>query len=414
MLNIIAQWGIPPMTNPQHYSLLADHFSGIKSVSFHNDNDTYNATHLKNSIEYETTAPTKNSVVNVVAKIVANDGTEDERTIKLDYRAKHYLYVSHTGSDTTGDGSQNNPFATIGKAIAHEALKSSNHQIQGLCVMLYQQGNVPFVFEPDTSMPFDVSSDGYVEIDGIAGLKSDITSPETTGRWKGISFHFSNLRWSIPQGKSAMYGEQNVNNLFECVDFSMPELDATGLSRIVGGPNTDTTNCFIKCTSKNLSFSFSQARLCRDCVVVDTSQQGFNDCDCVVNCRVDSIQQQPNLHGDVWITNTNTPTCPPEKQKIIDGLTATKNIHAQGLFPKYNLQDSAIINANIDVTMPSQQFIQTAFSASGDLKNVIIRNCSFTGVSTFRDPFTAEGVLIDNCNFNPACQNIHGQGITVQ
>jgi hypothetical protein len=205
-----ARWDVVPhqsISNMMNVGVTAFHMNGIKKVSFSVNGGPWR----------DVTTPTRNPETNVVeywATLRASDfadgpievraiaypragiprvlggsqyqyavsGQTGEFSLQLHANANGGLaqtirYVSTTGSDTTGDGSANNPFATIYKAA--QAINTANGGSADNGLIYLQAGD--YAYSAPTNQTAITTTNGFLTISGAPGVSKDSVRITSTG-----------------------------------------------------------------------------------------------------------------------------------------------------------------------------------------------------------------------------------------
>lgn len=90
----------------------------------------------------------------------------------IDHSEKSYIYISQTGNDVTGDGSEANPYATIGKAVAK--IQELNNSAANYYLM------VSGMISENAVIPADIPAKS-IAVSGAGGTGTDIIDGGGTG-----------------------------------------------------------------------------------------------------------------------------------------------------------------------------------------------------------------------------------------
>src|SRR5690242_3855408 len=122
------------------------------------------------------------------------------------------LYFSNLGSDTTGDGSQGNPYATFAKCVAVGATGDTFHAVGGTV-------DVPFTYDFTGASPLSLT--------GYSALTIEGDSPFTT-KFDGAGANHTGPRWSSGIGAAVTVSNLGFTDAVVNAGASSPMINLFG------------------------------------------------------------------------------------------------------------------------------------------------------------------------------------------
>lgn len=296
-------------------------------------------------------------------------------------------YVSPTGSDTTGDGSEAKPFATIMKAARAIQTANGTGNADGGTIYLtagdYPLG--PYSFGNLTS-----TANRWLTITpapGVAKADVRIVGSSTTDGLRTKLVRLSNLSVTGSLQNHAGTGGQ----------LWLDACELTGPGRAVNFSWLSgwTAAYWIDTAVSHSRDGIDGAALARNCYVHNIGSDAFSNSGMVINSTAANIDMSgTEFHPDVY------QVYPSGSNRILYGVTATQNIGGQGVFAgnSVSLTDSAFV----DVVINNTPTIMYAFQFGGPTSHLYIRNSAFAGsLGAYWMPnFTASNVVIEATNFS--------------
>lgn len=312
-------------------------------------------------------------------------------------------FVSPTGSDTTGDGSQGNPFATIFKAsLAIQAASGISKADNGTIYLT--AGNYDWagrIANGGYNSPEVKTLSGWLTITAAPGVAANQVNISTCGgsadmlhtklvRLKGITLS-TNLAQS--------------NDLASMVWFDGSILTGTGTANDLtfAGPTSWTGGILVTdCSVGNSVFGVQSAMLQRNVAVNNIGSDAFTNSLMVINSTAQNITVPTGsgYHPDVLqlfgIFNN----------VIYYGISATQNVNSQGLFLDHadfptSLKDAAFVNFNINNQTNGQSDYQV-FQFCCPCQNMLVLDSKFVGPAYWRTDlgFSAVDVVVTDTTFS--------------
>jgi hypothetical protein len=313
-------------------------------------------------------------------------------------------YVSPSGSDTTGDGSANNPFATIFKAgLAIQAASGTSAADNGTVYLMAGDYDWAGSNGPDIN-----TSSGWITIAAVPGVSASQVRITTSGG-ASVMLHTKLVHLKDITVFAGVLRQSNDITPMVWFDGCILTGTSTTQDNPFAGPTAFTGGVFVTDTSvQNNTDGVTCATLQRNVAVDNIGSDAFQNAQMLVNCVVSNITVPggQSYHPDVLqlfgMLYSNV---------IYYGVTATQNINAQGLFLDHgdqntSLQDAAFVNFNINTAASSQVFQFCAPS-----QNVLILNGNFTGGTSYWRPdfqFTAIDFVVRNTRFSSSPGAIDG------
>jgi hypothetical protein len=303
-------------------------------------------------------------------------------------------FVSPTGSDTTGDGTQSKPFATLVKAAWNIQQASPSHTADNGTVYL-QAGDYNYGTATWPNIP--VTSTGWVTFKPAPGVSQSAVrivsaSPDglRTGLVHLVGLTVAPVTGPVLTSTSGIGASLWVDNC-----------------RLIGQGATNTqlwTNGFDHQYVTGTEISNSRdgmvgADLARGVNVHDIGEGAFNDTALLVNCTASNIDSTgTTFHPDVLFLYGRNDNA------IAYGLTAVAGIKAQGMFIRTSSNKAsniAWVNCNVNNQAPTPGVLQV-FEACSATNNLLVDQSSFVGPAHFRTDlgFSALDVIIRQTTFS--------------
>lgn len=296
-------------------------------------------------------------------------------------------YVSPAGSDSTGDGSVDHPFATLMQAEFAIGQASGTHTADGGTIYL-EPGNYNFGTRQwwlDTT-----TSTAWLTITpapGVPRTSVALVSGTPDGIRTGL-VHIDNLMITPGPGQTVLLSP--VINASLWIDHCV----LSGQGRTV---DMEWTNGFshIYATDSDVSNSrdgLVGADLARNVSVHDIGSDAFSDTSTILKCRAANIDASgTTFHPDVVQYYGRSDNL------IVYGLTATQGIAAEGLFVRTAnpaASNIAWVQCNIDNSVLAPTAL--AFQVITPTQNLFVDDSSFVGRALFRPDmgFTATDVVL--------------------
>lgn len=282
-------------------------------------------------------------------------------------------WVATDGDDSTGDGSEGNPFRTICRAgVAMGSgtnggtvyLKAGSYTWAGVADPWPEPAN-------NTTRWFRVTRAPGLDVEDV-----------TLGA--GASNQRLNNKLVMIEGVtiSSALTQKNDNSpsiYYKDCSFVGSALDddssATG--------NGWTARYAENCTLSTMQNGFCSFDLVLDCSVDNIGEDAFSDSLCIINCTASNITQQTDLHADVVQYQG------PSSNVIIYGLTATTGMSGvQGISGGGNT-DMAVVN--VAITCDSHLFYMDWRQGDGTVTNLLMQNAAFAGAGDFSYSLPSSG-----------------------
>lgn len=300
-------------------------------------------------------------------------------------------YVSPEGSDSTGDGTQEWPFATIMRA-AKQLESIGNGDAGGGNVMLLpgEHGYGGYQYSLRTNV-----ERGWITIrpaPGVASEDAPIVSGQTGGtRMSLVRFADVTFRPSGATNTIILSNNGDVRRLW------LDGCRLFGVGPFVAG---DWQNGFREVYATGTYITDCQnglwgAELQRGVSIGNISADAFTNGRLVLNSTVDRIERGvTDFHPDFFMIY-DTPGTPIENI-IMFGCSGGSHMNTQGPFSKLNpLFDIAMVGVSFDNTNMNTVF--KAFQFGGPVRHMLIQDCRMFGSALWRvdDPgFSLQDVVI--------------------
>lgn len=333
------------------------------------------------------------------------------------------LFVASSGNDSTGDGTESNPFATIQKAL--NTCNSNLPIYEAATIVLTEAGRYD-IDSPAQRVANDrwitIEPDPALERDQVviaAGSTGDLIRPKTRRlRFHGISLDFSDMY--------QMYKEDNDQQWYDNARWYQSlgwEYSPPG--SVAPVRNTDFSGVFVTDSlAEDILYGFVRCNYVRGCHAEKISgdvyqnslmvvQSTANNVDGTVLSHHTDILQYFGQHENLIAYNVNSSLTADTQNFFLDHADssftncafvniAVQNTQSDPPFSQLNSANDHVLFYHI--SNPGQRFVmRDDFSGSGKFtaKNVIFRNSVVERIQA-ADYFgpIPEGVTIDHCHFN--------------
>lgn len=296
-------------------------------------------------------------------------------------------YISQTGSDSSGDGSESNPFRTARKAGRDIQSDSSDGTADG-GIIYCLAGNI--VLE-DGGSPV-TTSERWCTIMPAPGLTKDDVNIVATNdnletklvRLKDVTIH-SAVKSGFSNNDISSGDEVCLGWFDDCLfqgngqTTTISSLTFVAHSRFTAYYATD---CELRDDKNGLTY----ATMLRNCHIQSIGSDAFKNGRCIINCSVDDVHSgNTGWHADI-VQYTRS-----QQNNILYGIHAT-NCKAQGIFCKpssLNLTGTAIVNVLIE------EIASLKSEWESNSSHVLLWNCSFIDHAFY---FTGNGSNVSVCN----------------
>ena len=367
------------------------------------------------TIEYYFTLATKatDGVVNVQFVIYPTSGATRILTLQLYSNANataptNVKYVATDGNDTTGDGTNGTPYATIMKAANALQVTNGTGNADGGTIYLKTGSHVLGTYSFGL---LTTTVDRWLTIRPAPGLtKANVTITGTASsdgiRTKLVRFYDVKVTGQLTStsGQGYLLWTDNV-----LVDLGDRNVRQTWHGGFTSGYATDST-------VTNSQNGFSGMELVRGCTVLTIGEIAYQTAGLVVNCTAEDIDGtggpvSPNeFHPDVYQFFGNSGNV------ILYGVSATVGIKAQGFFCGDNitLENAAIVDCTITNTVSG---VGRTFSFGGPTTHLYVLDSAFVGPNCTwavapDANFVGTDVVVENSTFNDALEA--AAGVTVR
>jgi hypothetical protein len=432
----IARWSSVPfqtISEDTFVGVVADHFGGIDRVEFSLDGGpwvaVYHASTNPSSLvkeyfcqlplsllqdgqhEIRAIAYPKNGLPRVLAgPFTPNIATGNHSLFLSSNRdgslPTNSVWVSPSGSDSSGNGSQNNPFKTLMRAAHALAGNVFEGDVGGGTIYLtpgdYNLGTYTYAWKIKNPTR-------YLTIEpapGVSKSAARIISSSSNGLWTDL-VRFKNLTIAPQLGASGII--RNANNFgiawFDGVHFESSDFnDPSSSSWYVGW----ATRIFTNSTAKNVRETPFNGLMAQNCSVEHVADDAFKNVLMVTNALVKDLKDfGTGAHPDVWQLWKPGGTI---ENCIVQQLSATESIAAQGLFFHgftSLFKDCSFREIVIDNSDNGQGTVAVNLHMHRPVKHLLIRDSLLITGGLYRtgdDPqqpgahniFSAEHMLIEN------------------
>ena len=401
-------------TTTLNVGVVAFHINGINYVEFQADGGSKvrSSTMALNSttgvVEYFVTLAAKASdgVCNVRAVVVPIAGVTRAVDIVLYSNANttspnNVTYVATDGNDTTGNGTNGTPYATIMKAA--NALQAANGtgNADGGTIYLKTGSHVLGTYSFGL---LTTTVNRWMTIRPAPGLtKADVTITGS-GSSDGLRTRLVCIRDCAITGQLTSHGgTEDYLWLDDCrLTGAGRTTNSTWLS--TGWSGSYWTNC----EASDLRDGIVGATIARDCDVHDIGSDAYSGSGLVVNCTVSDIDASgTEFHADV------VQYFPSASNAIVYGLVATVGIAAQGLFAANNIPVQDVAFVDCEVTIDATMY---AFQFGGATRHLFVKDCVIGGglgaIWRTDFAFVATNVVLENTTFSGGPSAV--AGVTVR
>jgi hypothetical protein len=293
------------------------------------------------------------------------------------------VWVSNSGSDADGDGSESNPYQTLVYAGHVLANKVAGGDAGGGTVYLkagsynlgtYSYGkrfSSPNRYVTLTPGPGVNKTDVLIVSSSQDGLRTDLV-------------HFKNLM--IKPGVGVQYPIRNTNGSgiawFDNCHFEAQNFDDTSTVNWYLGW---AMRLFTECTVYYVRSTPFNGYMVRNSTIEFVADDAFKNIFVILNCTAKNISDfGSGSHPDVWqVWNTNAMV----ENCFVQNLTATDAIDGQGLFfHGFTLQflDCAFRDVTIDNTNNGAGGVYVNLHMHRPVKHLLIRNATLVGGGLYR------------------------------
>ena len=310
------------------------------------------------------------------------------------------LYLSPTGNDSTGDGSKQNPFLSLQKAVSKLGADAD-----GATIYL-APGTHDFSagLAPTARLTINTRNT-YVTIQAAPGVRRDEV---TVAAWPGGGLATSFLRLAnISLGPVAVRGAYRPD---QRLWFDNCESFGAGQDVGPGGPAGGfeyiySTNSLVHDMCNGFG---SKAAIIRNTTFSNIGSDTLQGVKMAINVTVRNVDRKTKLgfHPDVVQWHE-----PITENRILYGLTATENIVAMGVGSGANCTDIAIVNCNVD----NRPHAGAVFAFAGPMNHLYVLNSTFFGSCLWRVDrgFLPHNVVLEDSNFNSSTKKIVTYGGTL-
>ncbi len=312
-------------------------------------------------------------------------------------------YVSPTGSDTAGDGSLTNPFASIMKAAKSISVAQGGYADNGVVYLL--PGNHNFGGY-SYSLLTNVNK-GFLTITPAPGVNS-IDAPITSTSPEGI--RVTRLRCLNVTFKPAGTTNLVLSQAGTTNRMWMDRCTIMGLGRQINGlmisglKYTWWTNCYVNSTRDGFA-----GDLVRNCMVDVIGSDAFSGAGLVVGSYVRRIDNTgTDFHPDIFQLYTAPGTV--RENHILYRTSAIEVSHTQGLFAgsQISIKDIAFVEVKLATNVPGG--VMRAFQFGGPTDHMIVQDCDIAGPALWRPDlgFVGSNIVIRNSLFTSPLSPIAG------
>jgi hypothetical protein len=306
-------------------------------------------------------------------------------------------FVSPDGSDASGDGSRENPFATMMRAAKSIAQASGGKADGGRILLLPGEHN----FGTYTYSLLTTVSDRWLEIapaPGVAASEAPIVSASTGGlriplvRFRGVEFRPSGGTNGLILGAGS--GPRSVwvdgCSLIGCGK----QLSSDWMN---GWDFMYSTDCFLT----NCRNGMRGAELVRDLTIDEIGSDAFSDGRMVLNSTVRRIDRTgTEFHPDFY--QLYAPLGASCENRIVYGVRALEPLQSQGFFADgtTTVRDLAFVNCSVSTLAPGN--VMRAFQYGGPTSNMFVMDCEILGPALWRPDltFTADDIVFRNVSWS--------------
>jgi hypothetical protein len=303
-------------------------------------------------------------------------------------------WVSTSGSDSAGDGSQSKPYKSIMRAA--KSIKDANssgradYGIINLSAGNHTYGTYADWMDSPTKY-------GWLTIQAAPGVSKDKVFLVKAGSVPGLKTSYVRLYNLTVKPSEDWPVLMTSTNLYDEVWFDNCDLKGQGRysgTYWVNGWSAVYVTSSLICDSQD---GMRGMTLCRDVYIKNIGADAVTDSACVINTVVETVDRSgTDFHGDVFQLHGR------RNQVVCYGLIAKKDIGAQGLFAGRGLevQDLAYVNCEISNRCGRDTDFRV-FQFAAVTENMLVKNCKFDGPAIWRTDvgFKAKNVVVDGCKF---------------
>jgi hypothetical protein len=329
-------------------------------------------------------------------------------TNKNNTYTKPALYVSPTGNDTTGNGSETNPYKTLNKAcIQFKSLYGSSSPGDNATIYC-DAGTYTFNLKMDA---FDAikATNRWFTITPKSGITQDqvIIDNSTGERPKTRLIHLKNVTVKTEQPgatNSGLFlngytGSANHKSILWCDTIKLENPTNYRYSLTSQFAN-NTILYYTDCTMKEILNAFNGAILARNCTATYITSESYSKTQTIINCVCGHIDPGTTggHHPDVFQWDDPSGYM---RNVIIYGLRAY-DAYTQGIFianipAAEKITNCAIVNYTMEGVGPSHAY-DVFNDYIGRSDHLIVIGC------TWKDqPLRFTGTSYDNCLFEGNC-----------
>lgn len=294
------------------------------------------------------------------------------------------VYVSTTGSDTTGNGTLAKPFLTVERAV-DDARNGGNADGIVIYLLAGQYG------DNQISIDNAPTQDRWVTISGAPGLTRDQVVAVYPKNVESTLHRFRNMTFEIPVGSGA-------SMLFDGTKDRSVWLDNVHIDGAVRTNRVDIIS------ASNIFMAYGTNLLLEDNVHGPTLQflrhvtvrriggDAFTRSRLLINGVVEDVNRDlsgvPDAHPDIKQFGDQG------FNNIVFGLQAHQEIRSQGIFATGFVEDFAAVNVHID-NRPSPHSLRV-----NNVNHMVLINVTaYDRVGSLDN--SAHNVLFENCDFDP-------------
>jgi hypothetical protein len=368
-----AQFGIVPFQDVSGSSgeftipVLAYCKGGIASVQFWCEGNTVTVTSKTKISEYSgrpfeaykcaldlsAFPASTNGPIEVYATITPNDGSAQARVISIAlYRdsgtaVKPVRYVATTGNDTTGDGTEGNPFLTIWQARQSIRTALGGSEVGGSTIYL-SAGT--YTYGPASPSGTGTAIERWLTIQPKSGVSRASVILNGQGSTSGLRSNKVHIK-DITFDQTAFWRPDNGGGTVTTEHLWLDGTYHTGPGRTV-----DNTNPHGSSWSSGVYVTDAYATafrdgwtgllLARNCEIGTIGADGFSNSRAVVSCLIDEVDNTGTaFHPDIYQITENG-----IENAVVYGLIGKTTISVQGVFSNGNdvggnIRDIAIVNS---------------------------------------------------------------------
>jgi len=301
-------------------------------------------------------------------------------------------YVSLTGSDTTGNGSLAQPYASIMKAVRAIQDASGVGVADGGTVYLLPGDHVYGTYSYGL---YTTTDRRWLTITSAPGVNRSQVNLVSCGHTDGLRtklVHLKNLTVKPASDIGILLAEWPMEDYLWIDSCTVIGRGRTIVGDFTGG----WSGHYVTDTDISESMNGIGGLVVRNTVVHDIGQVAYSGCGLVANCSAYNIDPTgTEFHPDVYQFYGNSGNV------ILYGLTATSGIKAQGVFAGHSIAatDIAIVNVTIDNLITGYM---RCLSFAGPTRNLLVQQSRFMGASFWATEmnFSAENVVVDSTHFS--------------